>query len=336
MPVIKLNGSDTIWACGEDDTVMRAALRAGHGFPYECNVGACGNCRFELVEGQVEHLRADPPGWSERDRQRNRYLGCQARPLSDCVVKLRLSPHYASKSAPRQSDAVLIGTRAITHDIREFRFRTETPADFAPGQYALLDIPEVEGARAYSMANLANEDGVWDFQIRRVADGAATKKLFDGLEVGATVRFDGPYGNAYLRENAERDIICLAGGSGLAPMISIARGVARVPGLARRRLDFIYGGRDAIDICGKDMLQELPGFGETLHYHPVVSTLPAGEDGWNGYRGFVHEIAHQLFADRLATCEVYFAGPPLMGQAVQKMLAELRVPPGQIHFDQFY
>jgi toluene monooxygenase electron transfer component len=336
MAVIKLAGTDISWSCPEGDTIMRSALRAGLGFPYECNVGSCGNCRFDLLEGEIEHLRADPPGLSERDRQRGRRLGCQARPLSDCSVKLRLMPQYESCFVPLRQSAVLVETRDITHDIREFQFKTDGPAQFLPGQYALLELPEVAGSRAYSMANVANEKSDWHFQIRRVADGLATGKLFEHIPLGASIGIDGPYGMAYFREEADRDIICLAGGSGLSPMMSIARGAARSSSFTGRRLDFVYGGRTAIDICGKELLQELPGFGESIHFHPVVSGMPEDDDGWDGYRGFVHEIAHRLFAERLRNCEVYFAGPPMMGQAVQKMLVDLGVPSGQIHFDQFY
>ena len=90
MATIRIEGTDVRFECRDDDVIMRAALRAGIGFPYECNVGCCGTCRFELLEGKVAQQRADPPAWSERDRQRKRYLGCQARALSDCRIKLRL------------------------------------------------------------------------------------------------------------------------------------------------------------------------------------------------------------------------------------------------------
>ena len=101
----------------DDDTVLRAALRAGLGFPYECNSGSCGNCRFELLEGSVEHARKDCPGWSERDSARNRWLGCQAKPLSDCRIKVRLDPHYESMHRPIRTTARLVAVTAITHDI---------------------------------------------------------------------------------------------------------------------------------------------------------------------------------------------------------------------------
>ncbi|MDK1492603.1 FAD-binding oxidoreductase [Sinorhizobium sp. 7-81] len=334
MPAIALKGSDVEWNCADGDTIMRSALRAGLGFPYECNVGACGNCRFDLLEGEIEELRSDAPGLSDRDRERGRRLGCQARPLTDCVVKLRLMAQYESRFPPVRQEAELTEVRDITHDIREFRFRLDKPARFLPGQYALLDLPGVEGSRAYSMANTENEAGEWHFQIRRVPNGAATGKLFDGVAIGDRIGIDGPYGMAYLRTESDRDIVCLAGGSGLSPMISVTRAAAVSPLLAGRRVDFVYGGRTARDICGRDMLAELPGFGSNIHYHPVVSG--ADDDDWDGHRGFVHELAAKLFSDRLPECEVYFAGPPLMGQAIQKMLIDLGVPPAQVHFDQFY
>ena len=336
MSVITLSGTDISWTCTDGDTIMRSALRAGLGFPYECNVGSCGNCRFDLLEGEAVDLRADPPGLSERDRQRGRRLGCQARALTDCAVKLRLMPQYESSFPPVRQAATLIGTRDITHDIREFLFQLEKSSRFLSGQYALLGLPGVDGARAYSMANTGDQENEWHFQIRRVPNGAATTRLFEALRIGDRINIDGPYGMAYLREDSPRDIICLAGGSGLSPMISIARAAALSPLLEGRRIDFIYGGRSARDICGKEMLEELPGFGNNLHYHPVVSGMPEGDDGWDGYRGFVHEIAARLFAERLPACEIYFAGPPAMGQAIQKMLFDLGVPPAQIHFDQFY
>ncbi|WP_455274999.1 FAD-binding oxidoreductase [Rhizobium herbae] len=334
MPTIALKGSDVQWHCADDDTIMRSALRAGFGFPYECNVGSCGNCRFDLLEGDIEELRGDAPGLSARDRDRGRRLGCQARPLGDCVVKLRLMPQYESRFPPVRQSAVLAGISDITHDIREFRFKLDQPVRFLAGQYALLGIPGVEGARAYSMANTENDTCEWHFQIRRVPNGAATGALFDGLAIGERISVDGPYGMAYFRENSERDIICLAGGSGLSPMVSITRAASASPRFAGRRIDFIYGGRTSRDICGEDILSQLPGFGSNIHYHPVVSS--GDEQGWSGHRGFAHEVAASLFSDRLARCEVYFAGPPLMGQAIQKMLVDLGVPSDQVHFDQFY
>ena len=335
MPQITLTNAPIAFDCS-DDTILRAALRQGLGFPYECNVGSCGNCRFELIEGEVEHERADPPAWTERHKQRKQYLGCQARPLTDCRIKANLRDHYKSLHKPVRTEARLFETEDVTHDIREFRFRLAQPARFLPGQYALLSVPGVTGARAYSMCNVTDDGADWHFQIKLVPGGAATTALFD-IRPGASIRVDGPYGMAYLREDAPRDVLCLAGGSGLSPMISIARGFARSGTLAGRNLHFVYGGRAARDICGEPMLKCLPGFGERIFYHPAVSAPESDpETTWTGRVGFVHAVAQEMHGEKLPEFEVYFAGPPAMAQAVQTMLIKMKVPPGQAHFDQFY
>jgi toluene monooxygenase electron transfer component len=325
--------SGVSFACAQGDTILRAALRAGHGFPYECNVGSCGNCRFELLDGKVTHQRTDPPAWGERDRKRNRWLGCQALPAGDCTIKVRLDEQCQSLHRPARRRARLADVHPITHDISEFRFAVPAPAAFLPGQYALLYLPGVEGGRAYSFCNTDGEEGVWSFQIKRVPGGAATEALFERLHAGGTIEADGPFGMAYLREDARRDILCVAGGSGLSPMISIARAAAASPALAERDIHFVYGGRSPRDICGQTLLAELPGWGKRIHYTAAISEPDAG---WTGRSGFVHQVTHDLFGDRLPDFEIYFAGPPVMAEAVRKMLFEAKVPVDQAHFDQFY
>ncbi|MGE0630073.1 MAG: 2Fe-2S iron-sulfur cluster-binding protein [Hyphomicrobiaceae bacterium] len=338
MPKIKVAKPELEFDCPADDTVLRAALRSGLGFPYECNVGSCGNCLFEIVEGEVIHERADAPAWNERHKSRNRYLGCQARPQGDLAIKVNLRDHYAPKNKPVRTRARLIETEDITHDIREFRLELAVPASFLPGQYALLYVPGVEGARAYSMSNVDSEGGRrWEFQIKKVPGGACTEQLFSSIKTGDEIGFDGPFGMAYLREDAPRDVLCIAGGSGLSPMISIARGFAGAPALSGHQLHFVYGGRRVRDICGEPILRTLTGFGERIHYHPVISEPEDAESaGWTGANGFVHEAAKAMFADRIQNMEIYFAGPPAMAAAAHKMLFESKVPPAQIHFDQFY
>lgn len=333
---ITIAGTDLAFDCAPGDTIARAAIRAGIGLPYECNVGSCGSCKIELLSGEVASNWPAAPGLSERDRGRGRVLGCQSRPGSDCTVKARVADQYLSGCLPRRVEARLSGQRDLTHDIREFHFTLAEPVDFLPGQYALLQLPGVEGQRAYSMSNIAGDGLGWQFQIRRIPGGQGGKALFERLAPGATVALDGPYGLAYLRTDSPRDIVCIAGGSGLAPMISIARGMAADPALATRKLHFFYGGRTARDICGRDMLAELPGFGERIFWHPVISMPEADGHRWDGPTGFVHQLASDTLGGALREHEIYFAGPPAMAQAVQRMLYDSGVPAAQVHYDAFY
>jgi toluene monooxygenase electron transfer component len=333
MARISLSDGDEAFECAPGDTILRAALRAGVGMSYSCNVGSCGNCRFELLEGHVTHLRQAPPAWTEKDRARNRWLGCQAAPEGDCRVKFRRDPAAVLPVRPAPRTGVLVARRDLNHDIAEFAIRVTGDPAFLPGQYALLSLPDVTGPRVYSMSNLPNDQGLWEFQIRRVPGGAATTALFDRLRPGDALSLDGPYGLAYLRTDAPRDLVLIAGGSGLSPMASIARGALAAPALAGRGIHVFFGGRGPADAQAAAFLADLdPGRLQLT----VVLSNPEQAKGWTGPTGFVHAVAGDALGATLRDCEIYFAGPPAMATAVQAMLHGHGVPRDQIHFDEFY
>ncbi|MCF4165737.1 2Fe-2S iron-sulfur cluster-binding protein [Zavarzinia compransoris] len=332
-PLVTIEGGASFVQNPGDASLLQAALRAGLGLPYECSSGGCGSCRIQVLAGEVETLWPDAPGLSARDRRKGLQLACQTRACGDVTIKVGLDRACAPRVTPQVTTLELAATRDLTRDIREFSFRAPGPADFIPGQYAILRTGDGL-RRCYSMSNLPNAEGIWEFQIKRVPGGAVSNALFD-MAPGATLDLDGPYGLAYLVEDSTRPVVLIAGGSGLAPMISLARAIGADPS---RRLDFFYGGRTAADICGETHLVDLPGFGDSLLYHPVVSTL---EDplsaGWQGLSGFVHEVVGRQMGESLREAEIYFAGPPPMAEALQRMLMlDLKVPFEQIHYDRFF
>ncbi|HJS31536.1 MAG TPA: 2Fe-2S iron-sulfur cluster binding domain-containing protein, partial [Alphaproteobacteria bacterium] len=111
---IAIAGGPT-FSCGPDEPVLRAALRAGLPFPYECGTGSCGTCRFEIRSGAFDMAWRLAPAWSERDRQRKRMLGCQAMPLGPATIAVRLEPARAPPIAPARRAARLMIRRALTH-----------------------------------------------------------------------------------------------------------------------------------------------------------------------------------------------------------------------------
>lgn len=332
MRTINVN-NEASFACAEDDTLLRAGLRAGLGMPYECNAGSCGTCKVELVSGTIDSMRPDAPGLPERDAARNRVLACQARPRADCDIKVRLRPDNVPKHRPARFAATLVRTRELTHDMREFTFASSGAPGFRPGQYALFHLPGLAAPRTYSMSNVDDGSGEWQFIVRRVPGGVGTVTLFDQVRVGTGLTLDGPYGMAFLREESARDIVCVAGGSGLAPILSIVRGAVGVAAREGGRIHVFYGARTVRDVCGREELAALPGFGDKLVYEVTLSEPDAG---WTGPTGFVHERARAFIGDRWADYDYYFAGPPPMVEAVQRMLIEKRVPFPQVHFDRFY
>ena len=332
MRSIKVNDTEP-FPCAEDDTILRAGLRAGLGLPYECNAGSCGTCRVELVAGEIDSIRPDAPGLTEADRARNRILACQARPVTDCDVKVRLRPENVPRHRPARFAAMLAGTRDLTHDMREFTFVAGGAPGFRAGQYALFHLPGLHAPRTYSMSNVDSGNGEWQFIVRRTPGGVGTATLFDQVPVGSTITLDGPYGLACRREDATRDLVCVAGGSGLAPILSIARETALATGEPPRAIHVFFGARTARDICGREEISALPGFGERVRYEVVLSEP---DDPWEGATGFVHEQARAFIAGRWKDFEYHFAGPPPMVEAVQRMLIDARVPFPQVHFDRFY
>src|SRR4051794_20220666 len=154
------NADGAAFTCAVDDTLLRAGLRAGLGFPYECNAGSCGTCKVELVDGTIHSLRPDAPGLGDRDRAKNRVLACQAQPTTDCRIKLRLRPENVPVHRPARFRATLEAVRDLTHDMREFRFRAAPGSPgFLPGQYALFYLPGLDVPRTYSMANADDGTG---------------------------------------------------------------------------------------------------------------------------------------------------------------------------------
>lgn len=317
----------TPFDCDDTDTLLRAGLRAGLGLPYECNAGGCGTCKVDVLSGEVETLWPQAPGLSDRDRRKGRLLACQGRPLGDCVVKVRLDPACVPPVPPARRRAALDGVEDVTHDIRSFRFRVEGAANFLPGQYVMLALGDgLE--RAYSLANLPNAAGVFEVMVRRVPGGRMTERLFRAAP--DEVALDGPFGLAHLRPGA-RDIVCLAGGSGLAPMLSIARAVAAED--SPRRVVFFHGGRTAADVLDVARLDALTGLGARLTYVPVVS----GEPVRGLAHGLVHEVAAAWLAASIDSFDYYCAGPPPMMQALETMLVrDAGLDAGRVRFDRFF
>ncbi|HIG79447.1 MAG TPA: 2Fe-2S iron-sulfur cluster binding domain-containing protein [Cycloclasticus sp.] len=335
---IKISEQEFEFKCEEGDTFLRAALRAGLGLPYECNSGGCGSCKVEILDGEINDVWPDAPGLSPRDIKKGRKLSCQCIPTSDCEIKVRLNHEAMPLHRPIKSKATLFKINKLTDDMAEFCFKTEHAAHFEPGQFALLDFPGVVGSRGYSMSNLPNDAGEWHFIIKKMPGGSATGKLFDEYKVGDEIVLDGPYGLAYLKPEIPRDIVCVGGGSGLSPEMSIIKAAAKDPRLEDRNIYLFYGGRAPKDICPPALIEADDDMrGRIKNFNAVSDVDAAKAAGWDGEVGFIHELLAKTLGDKLPEHEFYFCGPPPMTDALTRMLMmEYKVPFDQIHYDRFY
>lgn len=326
------------FSASRNDTLLGSALRQGIGFPHECLSGGCGKCFFDLAEGEVDDVWPEAKGISQRARERGRRLACQAVPLSDCVVKLRPELRFVPPVKPVRRQARLIARRPLNHDMAEFTFEAEGDAGFLPGQFALMCIPGVRGTRAYSMSNLPNDAGIWQFVVRRLAGGKATRWLFDEANVSDSLSLDGPYGHAYFAQRTADDVICIAGGSGLSPVLSIARAAARDRSHPNRRISVFYGGRGPDDLCINTYWDDDAIVAANARLHTAISDETApGAAEWTGHRGFIHQLVATELDDRMTVnSEFYLCGPAPMVDSLLSVLSARGVPRDRIHFDSFF
>ncbi|WP_440995072.1 2Fe-2S iron-sulfur cluster-binding protein [Arhodomonas sp. SL1] len=337
---VKIAGTDLEFAVAGGDTILRAALRNGIPISYECNSGGCGSCKIEVVEGEVDVLWEGAPGLSPRDKRKERKLACQCLAGAPVTIKAQLTDIELPEIRPARRRVRYVGRCDLTADMAEFVFQAEGAAFFLPGQYAMLTVPGVEGDRAYSMSNVPNDSGHWHFIIKRMPEGRVSNWLFDELQPGDTIEIDAPFGLAYLRPEIQRDVVCIAGGSGLSPVMSIVRSVMGDPRFSNRTVYLLYGGRTPQDLCTSELLSEFEPLNakDRLICRTAVSDRQAAErQQWEGPCCFVHELVEQTLGDRMMEVEYYFCGPPPMTEAVQRMLMiDHKIPFDQIHFDRFF
>lgn len=318
-----------------DDTLLSGLLRLGVGVPYECNSGGCGSCKYTLVDGKVTEDYDAPAGLRQSDKRKNKHLACVSRVGSDCTIQLKTDQAYVPQLVPQKCRATLRSINKLTHDLWEFQFKSDSPARFLPGQYAKVIISEEVGSRCYSMSNLANGAGNWHFIIKNDLDGAASSILFNKEIDNMPITIDAPYSIAHLNPQSPRKVVCIAGGSGLAPMVSILRGIAQEQGDIRSSILY-YGARTPKDVVNPDYFSGIPNFDSKKQYIPIISETNSNIT-WNGATGFIHEYLAKALNTDCEKNDYYIAGPPVMVDAVRRYLVlERSVPIQHLYYDRFY
>ncbi|WP_321794860.1 2Fe-2S iron-sulfur cluster-binding protein [Caballeronia sp. J97] len=292
---------------------------------YSCMAGRCGTCRCKIVAGHV-HESGPERSVSPMNEGRS-VLACQTTLVESCAIEIPESDEIVVHPA-RVIKARVLELKNLTHDIKQVRLALGKPLEFSPGQYATLQFTP-EHIRPYSMA-CTHGQGELEFHIRLIPDGRVTSYIARDLKEGDMVRVSGPLGTAYLRRSHKSPIVCIAGGTGLAPVLSVIRGVI-AEGMGNP-VHVYFGVRASNDIYGVEWLQELQRLHADLHVHIVVASGSA-ESQWR--TGVVTKALEEDWVT-MDGWHAYVAGSPLMVDAATLVLASKGVKREHIYADAFY
>ncbi len=315
----------------KNETILEAALRQGVGLPYGCRNGACGKCAGEVISGETRYDTGALRAQAKEEYEAGKTLFCQACASSDLEIKVReivKNTDIEIKTLPCRVEKMEL----LTHDVMKLLLKLpETERlQFLAGQY--LEILLKDGKRrAFSIANAPHDDAYIELHIRHVPDGHFGDFVFDGLKEKDLMRIEGPLGSYFLREDSNRPIILMGGGTGFAPLKGMLEHMFYTD--SERPIHLFCGVRSKRDLYMDEMLQQWLKQHANLRYTAVLSE-PMEEDDWRGETGFVHESVVKHYPD-LSGFDVYLSGPPPMVKAGMDLFYEKGLPETQIYSDSF-
>lgn len=313
-------------------TLLEAALAQGVAFPHNCTVGTCASCKCRLVSGEVSAITDFGYTLSREELAAGFILACQAALKSD--VEIEVESPGVDAPPPETFAARITATRALTHDILAVDVTLERPIRYIAGQYVNISVPGISG-RSFSFATPPDRTGRTEvtFFVRKVEGGAFTEKLFSGALTGQPIALDGPHGTFFLRPG-DTPIIAIAGGSGLAPLISLLQDARKIR--VRRDCVLLFGARTQNDLYALDEITDIGGdWLGRFTFVPILSHEPEGSS-WAGARGMVTTaIDHYAGECDPAQLQAYMCGPPGMIDAAISKLTKRGVPLTGIFYDKF-
>ena len=318
--------------CDECETILTAAIRAGVGLPYGCKNGACSSCKGKLLNGSITHGPHQERALSAQDEELGFALFCCAKPHSDVTIEARevtgigdfpvkKMPVRVAKLEKVADDVIILSLQLPATDRLQYK----------AGQYVEFLLRDGK-RRSYSMANAPHKDEHLTLHIRHMPGGLFTDQVFSTLKERDILRFEGPLGTFFLREDSDKPIILLASGTGFAPIKAIVEQLEHSQ--SKRAVTLYWGGRRPqdlyLDALCKSWEQSLPNF----TYVPVVSNAEP-QDQWQGRSGFVHQAVMADHAD-LSGHQVYACGAPIVVESAQRdFIAQCQLPESEFFADAF-
>lgn len=328
---VTINPSGHVYKISAYQTVLEAAVDAGFNLPYGCRNGACGACKGKLVSGQVDYGEHQGNALTDSEKQAGLALFCCARPQSDLVIEAR-EMGLNSGIKPRILPARVQKMEKLSHDVMALflKLPSNERMQFMAGQYVEFLLKDGK-RRAFSLANAPHADDFLEMHLRLVPGGTFTQYVFNEMQEKAILRLEGPFGTFYLREDSDKPIIFIAGGTGFAPIKGIIEHILHHK--IQRKMVLYWGARTLQDLYMPALPQAWAGQAEQFSYLPVLSE-PLLEDNWQGRTGLVHQAVLDDYAD-LSAYQVYCCGAPAMVDIVHVAFQERGMPEDEFFSDAF-
>jgi propane monooxygenase reductase subunit len=330
---VKVQPFDEVLGCEDDETILGAVLRQGYFLRYGCKGGGCGTCKVLLVDGDVDE-HGSSFALPSSERAKGWILACASIPVEDCVIDVEsmemTEEEFRAGDVTVTYDTELEVVEPLTHDIRFVRLRLVEPErmKFVAGQFVSVGIPGTGLFRSYSMANPPSADQVVELIVRVIPGGMFSSWLEQRARPGDRVPVQGPYGMLKIRLSHRR-ILMIAGGSGMAPILSMLEDLAEKGN--ERPVTLFFGARSERDLYLEDRLAKL---GERMPLEFVPALSESWAPSWSGETGLVTEVLRRRLPS-LEGWDAYMCGPPPMIDAATPLLVDSGVRARNIYFDAF-
>lgn len=330
----------------DQERLLYGGLRSAIALPYECATGTCGTCKAKLIEGEVEDLWPDSPGKKHLNPEHGEILACQCRAKSDLTLEVRgfIGNFDPGACVPRQFTGRIAERRQLTKDVMAFSVELEEAHEFDAGQFMTVGFPGLQGARAYSMVNYARHPRRLEFVIKKVPGGGVSESLFAEHLAAGEVELFGPLGKATFHPSLDKNILCIAGGSGIAGMMSILSRAVQDNYFSQHLGHVFFGVRSPADLFYADEMATFQAqFPSQLKI--VIAFSEEGEgtaalkENYPGLvfdSGFVHEVAGRHMQGAYDNVMAYLAGPPpAVDASIRMLLLQARLTTDAIRYDKF-
>ena len=317
----------------EGQTILDAIIRNGIQTPYGCRHGSCSACKARVLEGNYEIMgRVSEYSLLTFERDEGMILLCSTLPESDLVIEIEEEEVEGITFYPVVDfESAVVKNEQATSDIHiiELQVTNQSTIPYAAGQYFEFRVQGHVEERAYSAATRYTEGNLLQFHVKRIPNGIGSNFMCD-LKVGTTVKGSGPYGKMQVRDR-NKDLLFVAGGSGMAPIKAIIEEVISKP--FEHDAWFYYGARTEQDLYLTEEWLELEKKYPNFHFIPALSNL--SEDAkWEGERGFIADVIRNKL-DQCAGFDAYLCGPPIMCETVTDVLYEKGLRGNHIFLDEF-